>query len=57
MTSVVFWLYNYRMADKSFTQYTNVFSKHHSILRASTAIKLGVPKHVLYKMLETGELI
>lgn len=51
-TSVVFWLYNAYMAN-----YKKIFADHNGILRASTAIELGVPKHVLYEMAKTGELV
>ena len=53
---MVFLLYNIPMADVS-AKYKKIFTNHNGILRASTAIELGVPKHVIYKMLETGELI
>ncbi|MFZ5877823.1 MAG: type IV toxin-antitoxin system AbiEi family antitoxin domain-containing protein [Chloroflexota bacterium] len=39
------------------TDYKKIFTDHNGILRASTAIELGVPKHVLYEMVEAGELI
>ncbi len=39
------------------TKYKKIFTSHHGILRASTAIELGVPKHILYEMVRTGELI
>lgn len=45
-------LYNIRMTD-----YKKIFIKHSGILRASTAIELGVPKHVLYEMVKSGELV
>lgn len=38
-------------------KYKKIFSNHKGILRASTAIELGVPKHVLYEMVKTGELV
>ena len=38
-------------------KYKKIFSNHSGILRASTAIELGVPKHVLYEMVKTGELV
>jgi len=47
-------LYNILMAE---TKYKKIFSNHKGILRASTAIELGVPKHVLYEMVKTGELV
>jgi len=37
--------------------YKNIFTKHNGILRVSKAIELGVPKHVLYEMVRTGELV
>ena len=39
------------------TKYKKIFSNHKGILRASTAIELGVPKHVLYEMVKNGELV
>lgn len=39
------------------TNYKKIFSSHHGILRASRAIELGVPKHILYEMVKNGELI
>lgn len=39
------------------TNYKRIFTNHHGILRASKAIELGVPKHVLYEMVKTGELV
>ena len=50
--SVVFLLYNLIM-----TEYKKIFMNNHGILRASKAIELGVPKHVLYEMVRTGELL
>src|SRR3990172_7794794 len=55
--SVVFLLYNHCMADKPYAQYKKVFAENNGILRASTAIELGVPKHILYEMVGTGELV
>ncbi len=51
---VVFLLYNPRMAKPV---YKKIFVHNHGILRASTAIELGVPKHVLYEMVKSGELV
>ncbi len=45
------------MANNSYAKYKKIFSQNNGILRASTAIELGVPQHVIYKMLETGELV
>jgi len=39
------------------TLYKKIFTDHHGILRASTAIELGVPKHLLYEMVRSGELV
>jgi predicted transcriptional regulator of viral defense system len=44
------------MVDSA-TKYKKIFAAHYGILRASTAIELGVPKHILYEMVKTGELI
>ena len=49
---MVLLLYNHTMAD-----YKKIFTKHKGILRASKAIELGVPKHVLYEMVKSGELV
>jgi predicted transcriptional regulator of viral defense system len=45
------------MADEPNTKYKKVFKENNGILRASTAIELGVPKHILYEMVKTGELV
>lgn len=45
------------MATTTYSKYKRVFTKNNGILRASTAIELGVPQHVIYKMVETGDLI
>ena len=37
--------------------YTEIFTNNNGILRASKAIELGMPKHVLYEMVKSGELI
>ncbi|MCC6298924.1 MAG: type IV toxin-antitoxin system AbiEi family antitoxin domain-containing protein [Anaerolineales bacterium] len=37
--------------------YKKIFTANSGILRASKAIELGVPKHVLYEMIKTGELV
>ncbi len=39
------------------TAYRKVFEKHNGFLRASEAIKLGVPEHIVYEMVQKGELI
>jgi predicted transcriptional regulator of viral defense system len=45
------------MEDRPYTGYKKIFAANNGILRASTAINLGVPKHSLYKMAQTGELV
>lgn len=45
------------MTDNSYTKYKKIFRENNGILRASTAIELGVPQHVIYKLVEEGELI
>ena len=53
---MVFLLYNTHMASRN-TPYKKIFTEYNGILRASKAIKLGVPQHVLYDMVKSGELI
>jgi len=38
-------------------KYKKVFAGHNGTLRASKAIELGIPKHVLYQMAKAGELV
>lgn len=45
------------MAKPTYSHHKKVFTDHNGILRASAAIDLGVPKHVLYAMVKTGELV
>jgi len=45
------------MAEKPYDKYKKVFAENSGILRASTAIEMGVPQHILYKMVETGDLV
>ncbi len=54
--SVVFLLYNIHMTG-TYTSYKKIFSENNGILRASRAIKLGVPQHVLYEMVKSGTLV
>ena len=54
---MVILLYNYSVVSDSYTKYKRVFKKHNGILRASNAVELGVPPHIIYKMVETGDLI
>lgn len=37
--------------------YKKIFEDHNGILRAARAVELGVPRHVLYKMVKSGELV
>ncbi len=37
--------------------YKKIFANHSGILRAARAVELGVPRHVLYEMVKSGELI
>jgi predicted transcriptional regulator of viral defense system len=50
-------LYNRIMAEHNYDNYKKVFASHNGILRASNALELGVPRHVLYKLVETGDLV
>jgi predicted transcriptional regulator of viral defense system len=45
------------MAEPNYPRYKKIFAAQSGVLRASTAIELGVPKHVLYKMAASGELV
>ena len=45
------------MAEKDYFKYKDIFVKNNSILRMSRAIKLGIPKYVIYQMLKNGELV
>lgn len=44
------------MTDK-FGPYRNIFEKHNGLLRASEAIRLGIPEHIVYEMAHRGELV
>jgi len=44
------------MADK-YASYKTIFKKHEGILRATEAIRLGIPEHIVYEMVEKGELV
>jgi predicted transcriptional regulator of viral defense system len=45
------------MATITYAKYKKIFAERNGILRASAAIELGVPKHVLYDMVKDGELV
>lgn len=49
-------LYNIRMTG-TYAPYKRIFAEHSGILRASKAIKLGVPQHILYEMVRSGTLV
>ena len=55
--SVVFLLYNSSMVNDTYTRYEKMFAENSGILRASAAVELGVPRHIIYRMLEKGLLI
>src|SRR5215203_5501444 len=44
------------MIDK-FASYRKIFEKHNGLLRASEAIRLGIPEHIVYEMAQQGELV
>jgi predicted transcriptional regulator of viral defense system len=37
--------------------YKEIFRKNQGILRHSEAVKLGIPKHIIYQMLSNGDLV
>jgi predicted transcriptional regulator of viral defense system len=43
--------------DKKYATYKKVFEKHNGTLRVSQAVRLGVPEHIVYEMIEQGELV
>ncbi len=43
--------------NKKYTPYKKVFEKHHGLLRVSQAVRFGVPEHIVYEMIEQGELV
>jgi predicted transcriptional regulator of viral defense system len=45
------------MATKTRELAKKIFRQNHGILRASNAIRLGVRKHVLYELYQSGELV
>ncbi len=44
------------MAAK-YAAFKKIFEKHNGWLRASEAIRLGVPEHIVYEMIKSGELV
>jgi predicted transcriptional regulator of viral defense system len=45
------------MTAEEYGPFKKIFSRHNGILRVTDAIKFGVPKHIVYEMHESGELI
>lgn len=45
------------MVDNKYENYKQIFRENNGILRVSKAIKLGIPKHIIYLMLQDGELV
>jgi predicted transcriptional regulator of viral defense system len=45
------------MTNDKFERYKEVFRANNGILRASRAIKLGIPEHVIYDMVRSREII
>src|SRR5271157_1066136 len=45
------------MTDDKFERYIEIFRANHGILRASGAIRLGIPEYVIYEMVRRGEVI
>lgn len=45
------------MRKDKFEKYIKIFQENHGVLRAVTAIALGVPEYILYEMQRNGELI
>ncbi|MBI5353448.1 MAG: type IV toxin-antitoxin system AbiEi family antitoxin domain-containing protein [Chloroflexi bacterium] len=43
--------------DTKYTTYKKVFEKHNGILRAAEAIRLGIPEHIVYEMVQSGDLV
>ena len=44
------------MTVDKFERYKEIFRANNGILRASRAIKLGIPKHIIYNMVRSGEI-
>ena len=45
------------MTGDKFERYKEVFRANNGILRASRAIKLGIPEYIIYEMVYSGEII
>ena len=44
------------MTEK-YSPYKKVFEKHNGLLRVSEAVRLGIPEHIVYEMVQKGELV
>jgi predicted transcriptional regulator of viral defense system len=45
------------MKDKNYTLFKKILRNHNGFIRASDAIKLGIPEYIIYEMHQKGELI
>ena len=43
--------------DAKYRPYKKVFEKHNGLLRVSEATRLGIPEHIVYEMVQKGELV
>ena len=43
--------------NKKYSQYIQIFLQNKGILRVSAAMRLGVPKHIIYEMAKNGDLV
>ena len=46
-----------KMKNKGYEHYKEIFRQNNGVLRNSVAIKLGIPKHIIYEMIHIGELV
>lgn len=44
------------MRANNLDKFIKIFEDHHGILKLAQAVKLGIPKHIVYKMLSNGIL-
>jgi predicted transcriptional regulator of viral defense system len=45
------------MSTEKYNKYKKIFLENHGILRASKAAKLGIPRHLIYEMLDKNILV
>jgi predicted transcriptional regulator of viral defense system len=43
--------------NTKYTVYKKIFEKHNGLMRAAEAIRLGVPEHFIYEMVQKGDLV